>query len=159
MGQVSKPGAYSLSGNTTLLELLSKAGGVTNESGDKAVVRRKAIVPGMQESIITLDLRRLLEEGDSSSDIVLMDGDSVYIARAEVFYVTGEVKKPDAFKFEEGMTVIKAVTMAGGFTDKAAPGRIRIIRKVEGKEKVIERAEMKEPVRPDDIVVVPQSFF
>jgi polysaccharide biosynthesis/export protein len=161
MGQVSKPGVYSLSGNTTLLELLSKAGGLTQESGDKAIVRRKAaaVAPGKQENIITIDLKRLLEEGDTTSDIVLMDGDSVYVARSEVFYITGEVKKPDAFKFEEGMTVIKAVTMAGGFTDKAAPGRVKIIRKIQGKEKIIEKAEMEEPVRSDDIIVVPESFF
>jgi polysaccharide export outer membrane protein len=49
--------------------------------------------------------------------------------------------------------------MAGGFTDKASPGRIRIIRKIDSKEKVIQKAEMDEPVRPDDIIIVPESFF
>ncbi|MCK7514211.1 MAG: SLBB domain-containing protein [Desulfobacterales bacterium] len=88
-----------------------------------------------------------------------MDGDSVYVGKAEVFYVTGEVKKPEAYKHEEGATVIKAATMAGGFTDKAAPGRIRIIRKIRGKERIIEKAGMDEPVLPDDIIVVPESFW
>jgi polysaccharide export outer membrane protein len=49
--------------------------------------------------------------------------------------------------------------MAGGFTDKASPGRIRIIRKIDNKEKVIQKAEMDEPVFPDDIIIVPESFF
>jgi polysaccharide export outer membrane protein len=88
-----------------------------------------------------------------------MDGDSVYIARAGLFYITGEVKKPDAYKHEEGLTVIKAVTMAGGFTDKASSGRIRIIRKSGDREKVIEKAAMDEKVLPDDIILVPESFF
>lgn len=159
MGQVNRPGVYPLSGNTSLLELLSKAGGPTREAGDKAVIKRKAVTPGRLDSIVTVDLRKLLEEGDTASDIPLIDGDSVYVVKAEVFYVTGEVKKPDAFRYEEGTTVIKAATMAGGFTDKAAPGRIKIIRKVGGKERIIEKAEMEEPVQPDDIIVVPESFW
>lgn len=158
MGQVGKPGVYMLSGNTTFLELLSKAGGLTKDAGDKAIIKRKAS-PGQRESILTLDLRKLLEEGDTSADILLMDSDSIYIAKAGVFYITGEVKKPDAYKYEEGTTVIKAATMAGGFSDKASSGRIKIIRKVQGKEKIIDKAEMDEPILPDDIIVVPESFF
>jgi polysaccharide export outer membrane protein len=49
--------------------------------------------------------------------------------------------------------------MAGGFSDKAAPGRIKIIRKVDKKEKVIERAGMDEVIFPDDIIIIPESFF
>lgn len=159
MGQVNKPGVYALSGNTTFLELLSKAGGLTKEAGDKAIIKRKILSPVKQESIITIDLKKLLEEGDTSSDVMLVDGDNIYVAKAGVFYITGEVKKPDAYKCEEGTTVIKAATMAGGFTDKAANGRIKIIRRVQGKEKIIEKAEMDEPILPDDIIVVPESFF
>jgi polysaccharide export outer membrane protein len=159
MGQVNKPGIYALSGNTTFLELLSKAGGLTKESGDKAIIKRKAVSPGNPEIIITLDLKKLLEEGDMSSDVLLMDSDNVYIAKGGVFYITGEVRKPDAYKYEEGITVIKAATMAGGFTEKAASGRIKIIRKIQGKEKIIEKAEMDQPVLIGDIVVVPESFW
>ena len=159
MGQVNKPGIYALSGNTTFLELLSRAGGLTKEAGDRAVIKRKTVSPVKQESIITIDLKKMLEEGDTSSDVLLLDNDNVYVAKAGVFYITGEVKKPDAYKCEEGTTVIKAATMAGGFTDKASHGRIKIIRKVAGKEKIIDKAEMDEPVMADDIIVVPESFF
>lgn len=159
MGQVSKPGVYALSGNTTFLELLSRAGGLTKEAGDKAVIKRKTVSPVKQESIITIDLKKLVEEGDTSSDVLLVDNDNVYVAKAGVFYITGEIKKPDAYKCEEGTTVIKAATMAGGFTDKASQGRIKIIRKVDGKEKIIEKAAMDAPVLAGDIIVVPESFF
>src|SRR5512135_3194960 len=81
MGQVNKPGIYALSGNTTFLELLSRAGGLTKEAGDKAVIKRKTVSPVKQESIITIDLKKLLEEGDTSSDVILMDNDNVYIAK------------------------------------------------------------------------------
>jgi len=159
MGQVNKPGIYVLHGQTSFLELLSKAGGLTKNAGDKATFKRKSDVSGKNESIITIDLKKLIEEGDTSLDIEIMDGDNIYVAKRGVFYVTGEVKKPDAYKYEEGSTVIKAVTMAGGFTDKASRGRVKIIRKVNGEAKVIEKAEMDKPVLPDDIIVVPESFF
>ena len=159
MGYVNKPGIYMLSGNTTFLELISLAGGLTKDAGNKATVKRKYSENKKGEGIITIDLKKLIEEGDTSLNIPLMDGDNVFVAKAGVFYITGEIKAPAAYKYEEGITLIKAVTMAGGFTDKASAGRIRIIRKVDKKEKVIQKAAMDEPLFPDDIIIVPESFF
>jgi polysaccharide biosynthesis/export protein len=158
MGQVNKPGIYVLSGNTTFLELLSKAGGLTKDAGDKATIKRKAAT-GKSETVITIDLKKLIEAGDTSEDVPVLDNDNIYVVKAGIFYITGEVKKPDSYKYEDGATVIKAVTMAGGFTDKASQGRVKIIRKVNGKEKVIEGAKFDEPILPDDVIVVPESFF
>jgi polysaccharide export outer membrane protein len=159
MGQVNKPGVYLLSGNTTFLELLSLAGGLTRDAGGKATIKRKPTEGLKKEGVLTVDLKKLLEEGDTSLDVPLMDGDNIYIAKAGVFYITGEIKSPAAYKHEEGLTLIKAVTMAGGFTEKASSGRIRIIRKVDNKEKVIQKAGMDEPLFPDDVIIVPESFF
>lgn len=156
IGEVSKPGLYELPGQTTLLELLSKAGGLTKDSGDKAIVKRKSI---QGEQTLSANLRQLIEKGDTSIDVILQDGDSIYIPKAGFFYVTGEVKKPDAYKFEEGTTVIKAVTMAGGFTDKAATKRIKIKRKEDGKEVLLERVSFDDLIKPDDVIIVPESFF
>jgi polysaccharide biosynthesis/export protein len=159
MGEVNRPGLYVLPGQTTFLVLLSQAGGLTKDAGEKAIIKRKANPSDNTESTIPLDLKRLVEKGDTSLDIPIMDSDSIYITKAGVFYVTGEVKKPDAYKYEEGTTVIKAITMGGGFTDKASKGRVRIIRKVNGKEEVLEKVKMDETVLPDDVLVVPESFF
>jgi len=151
LGQVMKPGIYSLSGSTTFLELLSKAGGLTKDAGEKAVINRRSNIAGRKESVITIDLKRLVEDGDASLNIAIMDGDYIYVPKAGVFYITGE--------FEDGETVFKAISAAGGFTENASTGRVKIIRKVGGKEKVIEKAGMNEAVLPDDIIVVPESFF
>jgi polysaccharide export outer membrane protein len=159
MGEVNKPGLYVLPGQTTFLALLSEAGGLNKDAGDKAIIKRKAHPSDKQEDIITIDLNDLIEKGDTSLDILILDGDSVYITKAGVFYVTGEVKKPDAYKYEEGTTVIKAITMAGGFSDIASKSRVKIIRKVGDKEEVYEKVKMDEPVLPDDVIVVPESFF
>jgi polysaccharide export outer membrane protein len=159
MGEVQKPGLYVLPGQTTFMSLLSEAGGLSKDAGDKAIIKRKANPSDKNESVITVNLKRLIEKGDTSQDVPIMDGDSVYITKAGLFYVTGEVKKPDAYKYEDGMTVIKAVTMAGGFTDKASKGRVKILRKVGGKEETLEKLNMDEPVMPSDVIVVPESFF
>jgi len=159
IGYVNKPGMYMLSGDTTLLELISLAGGLSKDAGGKATIKRKYLGSNDGEGTINIDLQKLIEQGDTSLNIRLMDGDSVFIAKASVFYLTGEVKNPAAYRYEDGITLIKAVTMAGGFTDKAAIGRIRIIRKIDNKEKVIQKADMDEPMLPDDVIIVPESFF
>ncbi len=156
IGEVSRPGLYELPGQTSFLELLSRAGGITKDAGDKAIVKRKL---KQGEQTFTIDLKRLVEKGDTSADMSLQDGDSIYIQKAGFFYVSGEVKKPDVYKYEEGTTVLKAITMAGGFTDKAAERRIKIKRMEEGKEKTLEKVGLNELVRPDDVIVVPESFF
>jgi polysaccharide export outer membrane protein len=158
MGEVNKPGFHVLSGNTTFLELLSVAGGVTKDAADKATIKRKSEGTNKEE-IITVDLKSLLERGDTSRDVPIMDGDSIYIPKTGVFYATGEVVKPGEYKYVEGMTVIKAVTVAGGFTGIASKGRVKIMRKVSGKEEIIEKAKMDDPVFADDVIVVPESFF
>ncbi len=156
IGEVAKPGLYELPGQTTFLELLSRAGGLTKDAGDKALIKRKM---SQGEQSFTIDLKRLIDKGDASIDMLLQDGDSIYIQKAGFFYVTGEVKKPDAYKCDEATTVLKAITMAGGFTDKAAEKRIKIKRKDDGKEKTMERVGLDEIVRPDDVIIVPESFF
>ncbi|MBI5100266.1 MAG: SLBB domain-containing protein [Nitrospirae bacterium] len=159
MGQVNKPGLYELKGYTTFLELLSKAGDLSKDAGDKAIIKRKTDQSGTGDGAITIDLKRLVGKGDTSLDIPVIDGDSIYVIKAGVFFVTGEVKSPGSHKVEEDTTVLKAITMAGGFTDKASTRRVKIVRTAGGKEQVLERVKLDEPVLPDDVIVVPESFF
>lgn len=160
LGNIKEPGLYELQGYTTLLELISKAGGLTKEAGGQAVIKRGVNTNiGGVEHVLTVDLRRLVEQGDTSENVEVKDGDSVFINKAGIFFVTGEVKKPDAYKIEPGTSVIKAVTIAGGFTDRASRGGVNIIRQAEGKEVVLTKVTMDELVMPDDVIVVPETFF
>lgn len=159
IGQVRTPGLYELSGPTSVLELISKAGGLTLEAGDKATIKRKTGLGMAEEKMITVNLKDLVERGQASLDAPILDGDNVFVSKAEVFYVTGEVGRPNSYRFEEGTTVIKAITMAGGFSPIASKSRVRIIRKVNGDEQVIKSVAMDIPVLPDDVIVVPESFF
>ena len=79
--------------------------------------------------------------------------------RSRVVYVTGQVNRPSAFTVEPDTTVIQAVTMAGGFTPLAAQGKIKIIRKINGVEEVIKKVPLHEKLMPEDVMVIPESFF
>ena len=83
---------------------------------------------------------------------------SVYITKYRNFYVAGEVRSPGGYPYADGLTVLKAVTLAGGFTEKASTGRIKIKRLTEKHEETLS-VELADSVLPDDIIVVPQSFF
>ncbi len=158
MGQVKKPGVYELRGPTTLLELISKTGGILEDAGDVLTINRRVAASG-QPQVEQINLQQLLQHADGGQNIAILDGDSIFIAKAGMFYVTGEVEKPGAYKLEDGTTVLKAVSMAGGFTKIAAKNRIRIIRIVDDVEKQIEKVALQEALQPDDVVVIPESFF
>jgi polysaccharide biosynthesis/export protein len=158
LGEIKNPGLYELRGGTTILEFISTAGGLTANVGDKATIKRKA-TGAAEDNQIVIDLDSLVKRGETSLNISIRDGDSVYISKADVFYVSGEVNKPGSFKLESGTTVITAITVAGGFSKIAAKGKVRIIRVADGQKREIENVKMDEPVLPNDVIVVPESFF
>ncbi|MDY0361393.1 MAG: SLBB domain-containing protein [Desulforegulaceae bacterium] len=161
LGEVEKPGLYELTGKTTLLEFISTAEGLTPEAGRFIYITRTFEGEGLegQRDVIKIDLKALVEDGDTSQNIFLSNGDSIFVPEMKKIYVTGEIKKPAAYRFEENLSVIKAITNAGGLTDKAAPKNVRIIRTVNGEKKIVEKVSMDEKVLPDDVIVVPESFF
>ncbi|MBC2717943.1 MAG: periplasmic polysaccharide biosynthesis/export protein [Desulfobacteraceae bacterium] len=158
LGGVNNPGLYELKGHTTLLELISKAGGLKEKAASEAIIQRDQ-PDSKQKKIIIVNLFQLMEQGQESLNLSIVNGDNIYIPKKKVFYVTGEVNRPDVYDYEEGLTVIQALTKAGGVNDKAAPTRIHIIRSTDGKEHVREKVKMDLPIQPNDVIVVPESYF
>lgn len=161
------PGVYPLTGETTLVEILSKAGGPTQDARDEVVVvrprnevRKGNPIPleeAREGEMITLNLRKLLE-GDGNQNILLKHGDTIYLPKSEFFFVVGEVKREGRYKLEKGTTVLKGITTAGGFTDKAAKKKIMVLREKEGnKEKIL--VKMTDLITAQDVIMVPESFF
>ncbi len=105
-----------------------------------------------------MNLKELMEKGNLAENPNVQDGDNIFVTKSGFIYVTGEVKMPGAYKFEEGTTVMKAIALAQGLTDKAAPGRTKLIRKVDGKDESM-KVNMEYPVKQDDVISVPESFF
>ena len=82
---------------------------------------------------------------------------SVMIVEYRQFYVNGEVDKPGGFSFREGMTVERAITLAGGFTGRASKDKIYIVR--EDSKGVPISAKLTTLIRPGDVITVEESFF
>ena len=161
LGEFAKPGLIEMRGNATLMEVISNAGGLTPSASDTLVIKRQILKAGSdrkEDVSITVDLDKLLTQGDASANVTVLDGDSIYVPLASFVYVTGEVKNPGAYKIFKGLTVLRAITLAGGFTQKAWKGRTSAIRKTVKGEKTI-NVKMDELVKPDDVIMVPESFF
>jgi len=157
LGMVQKPGAYDLNGPTTLLEFISKAGGLSDKAGNSAIIKRGSETGDAKN--ITVDLKALMEGNEQYQKILIEDKDTIYISKAGMCYVTGEVAKPDAYKVDPTTTVLQAITLASGFTGKAAKDKVQIVRMVDGNKTVMKDVDLNIRVLSDDVVVVPESFF
>lgn len=167
-GEVEKPGVYMLTHQYSLLELISEAGGFSDERGSTCtIVRPKAaskkgtptaIGEADANEIIEIDIDQLISGKINTVLLKVIPGDSIYISEAEKIYVTGEVKTPGAITWKKGITVREAVSEAGGETPRGALKRTSIIRIVDGTEKEL-KPNLSDLLKPNDIIKVPQSYF
>jgi polysaccharide export outer membrane protein len=167
IGAVAQPGTYVLSGNTTLVEALARAGSTTSESVGEAIVVRAR--PGKEvagpvlpehagdSDVLRIDLRQL-ENGSLSQNIAMSDGDTIVVPRGEQVFLLGEVRTPGSYSVGKGTTVLQLLALGGGVTERGATGRIKIVRNVSGK-KTENRAKLDDVVQPGDTVVVPEKYF
>ncbi len=156
LGQVKNPGLFELSGAISFLELISKAGGLSNEAGDTATIKRST--EGGSD-VVVIDLTALIEKGDLSQNVPIFDGDTVNISKGGMCFVTGEVKSPGTYPCGDGTTVLKIIALSGGFTGKASKSGVRIVR-VEGEEKqLLKDVPLDTMLQEEDVIVVPESFF
>jgi len=93
LGEVAKPGIVVLRGASTLMEVLSDAGGITQNAGDAIVIQRKSVAgDGKKEKdevSVVVDTKRLFEDGDVTANIPVQNGDSIYVPKAAFVYVDG----------------------------------------------------------------------
>ena len=159
IGEVMKPGQYEIPGTPTILDMISTALGLGPNAGYMTTVFRKETGPDGKVTTrnIPIDLDRLLNGGDLSQNIELQSGDVVYVPKA-VFYVYGEVNRPGAYRLEKGITVKRAIALAGGLTPKGSQSRIAITRKEGDKEKT-KSADIDDLVNVEDVIRIKESIF
>jgi polysaccharide export outer membrane protein len=150
VGEVRQPGSYPLSGEMRLIEILARAGSTTERAGGMVVITRKP-------DPIRVSLAEL-QTGAASCNVELHDGDTVFVPRAEMFFVFGEVKTAGAFPILEPTTVMQALALAGGLSERGSEKRVRIVRVIDGK-KTERRVMLHELVQAGDTVVVGQRRF
>jgi polysaccharide export outer membrane protein len=170
-GAVKKPGTYEMLGEKTLLEMISQAGGLDVEPGKQIYIFRQANDGGTAERL-AVDLDRLVYRADASLNVALAPGDIVYVPAIEKvrIFVSGAVRNPNLYEVprDEPVTVLKAVTLAGGTTDRAAEKKVQVIRtRPDGTREIlpvdlrrVKRGKAEDPVlQRDDLVLVPEAFF
>jgi polysaccharide biosynthesis/export protein len=166
MGEVRNPGKYNLERGTTVLRAISMGGGL-RDAGEEVVIIRpnnpQPTIMTLEEAeakkvpIIVLKLKDVLDD-DPKHNLPIQGGDSILVSKMPFFFVTGEVKNPGKYNLERGTTVLMGISMGGGLTAKAAPGRTKIVREKDGK-RVELRVKMETLVLPGDTIVIPESFF
>jgi polysaccharide export outer membrane protein len=175
LGAVKKPGIFFLKANEQILDALSEVGGIAPETAGREllVIRHQPDQSSAAEDkkiVISINLISLLENGDTRSNLRLIQGDVIYVPKANLFYIMGEVKEPGSYTFtKKNITLVEAIGTAGGFTPIAARNKTRIIRVEDGREKIITvnvdaitdagRKIHDVNIKPNDIIIVPQSFF
>lgn len=137
-----KSGVVDLSRRTTLLQLLCMIGDFKSADLRRAYVLRDG--RKIKEDFLTL-----FRDGDTSQDMVIAIGDSLYIPELpqadKNIYVLGAVNTPKSIEYREGITVMEAVLEAGGFTKFAKQNDTTIMRRNNGKELII-------PVKAKDLM-------
>jgi polysaccharide biosynthesis/export protein len=178
-GAVHKPQLYPVMGATTLLDALAQAEGLSDDAGHVAVIERgeagrQAADParsGADPSTLVVDLRRLLESGDTSLNAPLYPGDRVTVERAGVVYVVGAVNRAGGFTLShdrQQITVLKALALAEDLKPTALKKHALVIRQDPAKpgqrqelpidlERVLAGRAPDEPLQAGDILFVPDS--
>jgi polysaccharide export outer membrane protein len=166
IGAVGQPGTFVLSGNTTLIEALARAGSTTNESvGEVIVVRAQPgtvagpLLPeqATDAQVVRVDLKEL-EGGTMSQNITLQDGDTVVVPRGEKVFLLGEVRSPGSYSIRQGTTLLQLLALGGGVTERGATGRTKVVRTVAGKRKEL-KLNLDDAVQAGDTIVVPEKYF
>lgn len=156
LGEVKSPGRFPMRTRLSILDALALAGGINEGGAQLAYILRP------EDSVVTryeVDLDALLQAGAGQQYFELLAGDTVVVPKAELFYIYGEVKTPNAYKLKPGLTVIQALSLAGGLTDKGSDRRIDIRRRDELGELHTQAATLSDALHPDDVIYVRERLF
>lgn len=157
LGSVNRPGRYPLeTRGTRLTEILATAGGIMPGGSDTLVLLRRT---GEKVMRFEVDVPSLYLSQPGERDMEVQGGDSIYVHRAPVYYVFGQVQRPGQFTLERNMNVRQALAKGGGFTMRARENAVVIRRTGEDGRPVETVAGLDEPVRPDDQIYVRESLF
>jgi polysaccharide export outer membrane protein len=161
-GEVRSPAEIRMAGGMTLLKALAQAGSpLSSASSELTIARQKK--PGSNASGSTPDTEvirvnwRDLQTG-RANDIVLQDGDVIFIPKAQTFFIQGYVRNGGSYVLEPGTTVEQAIALAGGLTERGTNRGIRATRLVNGKTVEISLS-LSDKVQAGDVITIKQRLF
>ena len=156
LGNVVKPGRYPLDSTTAhLTDVIALAGGVGPTGSDEVTVITNR---GGKQEKLNVDMAEMFRRGDLTRNIALEPGDTIYVHKAPMVYVYGEVQKGGAYRVEPNMTVMQAIAMGGGITPRGTERGIKISRRDASGVKRVD-ADLNTTVQADDVIYVKESLF
>ena len=174
LGAVDHPGVFTFDGTPTLLEALARSGMETGPSrtnqppGTNGIPDRCAVYRG-QDQVVWVELKSLIESGNTLADLRLRRDDVVYVPSVSDHFVSvlGEVQHPGAIPLTHNSTLASILAMAGGINEKAGgKPHIQIVDPATGTSRVVTLADVLDPgkslevtLKPGEIIFVPRSGF
>ncbi|HEX5802013.1 MAG TPA: polysaccharide export protein EpsE [Azospira sp.] len=157
LGQVTRPGRYALDDSSPrLVDVIALAGGITPTGDDTVTVMSQR---DGQPKAQTIDLARIYRDGDATANIEIASGDTIFVQRAPVFYIYGEVQRAGAYRLERDINVVQALSLGGGVTLRGTERGMRIHRRnADGSLNRID-VQAADRVHPDDVIYVKESLF
>jgi len=143
-GEVNKPGAISYQENLTLRKAITLASGLSELADDDRIFVIRAGDPNRVQRKLAMD-------------DPIYPGDSITV-ETSYFFITGEVKSRGKYPYHTGLTFRMAVTLAGGFAERADKDDIEVVRVENGKSREMS-VRLDDPIKPRDVITVNQSFF
>lgn len=156
LGRVNRPGKHVLEKVSRLTDALALAGGIVADGADTITLVR---VRDGKTEYREIDVLALFRPGGEASNELVQDGDIINVARQPMFYIYGEVQRPGAFRLEQKMSVVQALSMGGGLTPRGTQRGIQILRR-DGKGVMQQTdAQLADLVQKDDVIFVKESLF
>lgn len=157
LGQVNRPGRYPIEvADMRLTDLLATAGGTAVGGADVVVVTG---VRNGQPFRLEVDLPTLFAPGGRDKDILILNGDTVWVDRQQLVYIYGEVQRPGPMRLERDMTLLQALATGGGLTQRGTEKGIKVHRKDEQGNVRVVQPGMTDKLRNGDVVFVRESLF
>jgi len=157
LGQVNRPGRYPIEGaGGNLTGALAEAGGIATSGADVVIVTGMRNGKPFRREI---DIVNMSLTGTTADDIELRGGDTLFVNRAPMFYIYGQVQKPGGYRLEKKMTVMQALADGGGVTGKGT-SRGLVVHRRDAQGKVKESStSLDEDVHDQDVIYVKESVF
>jgi polysaccharide biosynthesis/export protein len=157
LGQVNRPGRYPIEvADMKLTDMLANAGGIATSGADLVVLTGTR---NGQPYRLEVDLPTVFSAAGGSNNVVVQNGDTLWVDRQPLVYIYGEVQRPGPMRLERGMTVMQALATGGGLTQRGTQKGIRVHRRSpDGKTQIVE-PQLDDKAQDGDVVFVRESLF
>lgn len=166
LGEVARPGTFYLEGETSLHKILAEAGGMKTTAGAIIEVRRLQQVDGAEKPLVQVFETNAVRSGEKGREVLLRPGDVISVSAKQRYFITGEITKPGQYDLSPGMTLMQAISQAGG-QGKFASQTVEIHRGGEAEKEImtfdlghIRKGRAGDPfVEAGDVLIIRRRFF